>query len=136
MTCYDAPFVRPAYVHDVDKLNCPEPYCCAGEAGAGGEPTEITGDVSIDNWSEMPLGIEVSTPAAFCLVNDKGEVIGKTFLCKVADEETGAESFEKKALLIGGGDPVAFDPAIHNEVDCDSKACEESEASGLVGWGE
>lgn len=82
--------------------------------------------ISIDNWEEMPLGIEVATPAAFCLADADGNIIGKTFLCKVVDESTGAETFEKKALLIGGGDPVPFDPAIHNEVNCDSKSCADA----------
>ena len=64
---------------------CPEIDPCPCGTGSG-----TAGEVEISNWDEMPLGIEVATPAAFCLVDADGKVIGKTFLCKVVDEATGA----------------------------------------------
>lgn len=107
---------------------CPEIDPCPCSTGSG-----TAGEVEISNWDEMPLGIEVSTPAAFCLVDADGNVIGKTFLCKVVDEVTGAESFTKKALLLNGGDPIDFDPAIHTEALCDSKSCADASIINVTG---
>ena len=71
---------------------------------------------------------------AFCLLDEDGNLIGKTFLCKVVDEATGAVTWEKKVNLIGSADVEDYDPAVHGpESECAGN-CEESQSGGITTW--
>ena len=95
-----------------------EPECCE--------------EISINNWDEMPQGIEVSVLAGFCVYDDDENLIGKTFKCKEVDEETGATTWSKKIDLIGAADVVDYDPATHGiEQECNAFDCEEDTQEGL-----
>jgi len=70
----------------------------------GHVPPLITPDgVEITNWADMPLGIEASLAPAFCVYGDLDELIGKTFICKVTDEETNAITYEELFLSTAPG---------------------------------
>lgn len=87
-----------------------------------------TGTVEISNWDEMPLGIEASLAANACVYDLAGEVVGKTFICKVVDEETGAITFDK--LFSGYGlPPVTYDPLLHGT----EGACEQDSFETVIG---
>ena len=104
------------------------------------EPTEPEcpcPTVEISNWDEMPQGIEIGSMPLFCIVDDEGEIIGRSFNCKVVDEATGATTYVKKVSMLNGGDPIPFDEAIHNEAVCNPKDdCESDGESGLSSWAE
>lgn len=81
---------------------------------------EVVVDVTVSNWDEMPLGIEASLAPVGCITDDgtpEGEVIGKTFLCKNVDEETGAITFSIHAIDFATG--VVTEGYTGPTVDCD-----------------
>lgn len=76
-------------------------------------------NAEITNWDEMPLGIEAGIAPVACIVDDvTGVVVGKTFLCKVVDEATGAETWMRKYALYGAAGAVDVLPAGTSEADC------------------
>lgn len=100
------------------------------------ETDECCPDIAINNWDEMPQGIEISSQPLFCVLDADDNILGRTFLCKVVDEKTGAESFTKMVAMIGAAEPVLYDAAIHGaESVCSPKDDCEVTTSGLIGWG-
>lgn len=92
--------------------------------------------ISIDNWDEMPQGIEITSQPLFCVLDADNNILGRTFLCKVIDEETRAETFTKMVSMVGASAPEIYDPATHGaESVCDPKDDCSSTVSGLTGWG-
>lgn len=63
-----------------------------------GEPSPV----EVTNFDDMPLGIEASLASAFTVIDSNGDTIGKTFIAKTVDEETGNVSYTKLFVPLGG----------------------------------
>lgn len=92
-------------------------------------------DVSINNWDEMPLGIEAALAPVGCTVDEDGEVTGKVFVCKVVDEDNGAITYELKHIATDG---TVTDNWTGDWVNCADNGLDEfaTECTGLDGCGE